>query len=87
MWNDSIDSFDQTEQVKAQIKTATNSLTTGQKALVAVKNNDQSKSAIYLVSGSGTNGNNDITLDLLGIVGNQIDNNDKLASGGVIEFA
>ena len=87
VWNDSIDSFDQTEQVKAQIKTATNSLTTGQKALVAVKNNDQSKSAIYLVSGSGTNGNNDITLDLLGIVGNQIDNNDKLASGGVIEFA
>ena len=51
-----------------------------------MKNNDQSKSAIYLVSGSGT-GNNDITLDLLGIVGNKIDNNDKLASGGVIEFA
>ena len=86
VWNDSIDSFDQTEQVKTQIKTATNSLTTGQKALVAVKNNDQSKSAIYLVSGSGT-GNNDITLDLLGIVGHKIDNNDKLASGGVIEFA
>ena len=86
VWNDSIDSFDQTEQVKAQIKTAASSLTTGQKALVAVKNNDQSKSAIYLVSGSGT-GNNDITLDLLGIVGNKIDNNDKLASGGVIEFA
>ena len=87
VWNDSIDSFDQTEQVKAQIKTATNSLTTGQKALVAVKNNDQSKSAIYLVSGSGTNGNNDITLDLLGIVGNKIDTNDKLAANGVIEFA
>lgn len=87
VWNDSIDSFDQTEQVKAQIKTATNSLTTGQKALVAVKNNDQSKSAIYLVSGSGTNGNNDITLDLLGIVGNKIDTNDKLAASGVIEFA
>ena len=87
VWNDNIDSFDQTEQVKAQIKTAANNLTTGQKALVAVKNNDQSKSAIYLVSGSGTNGNNDITLDLLGIVGNKIDNNDKLASGGVIEFA
>lgn len=86
VWNDSINSFDQTEQVKAQIKTAASSLTTGQKALVAVKNNDQSKSAIYLVSGSGT-GNNDITLDLLGIVGNKIDNNDKLASGGVIEFA
>ena len=88
VWNDGISGFDQIEQVKAQIKTAANSLTTGQKALVAVKNNDQSKSAIYLVSGSGSGtGNNDITLDLLGIVGNKIDNNDKLASGGVIEFA
>ena len=86
VWNDSIDSFDQTEQVKAQIKTAASSLTTGQKALVAVKNNDQSKSAIYLVSGSGT-GNNDITLDLLGIVGHKIDNQDKLGTSGVIEFA
>ena len=86
VWNDSIDSFDQTEQVKAQIKTAASSLTTGQKALVAVKNNDQSKSAIYLVSGAGT-GTNDITLDLLGIVGNKIDTNDKLAANGVIEFA
>lgn len=88
VWNDSIDSFDQTEQVKAQIKTAASSLTTGQKALVAVKNNDQSKSAIYLVSGSGTSGNSDnITLDLLGIVGHKIDTQDKLAASGVIEFA
>ena len=86
VWNDGISGFDQIEQVKTQIKTAANSLTTGQKALVAVKNNDQSKSAIYLVSGSGT-GNNDITLDLLGIVGHKIDNQDKLGTGGVIEFA
>ena len=87
VWNDSISGFDQIEQVKAQIKTAANNLTTGQKALVAVKNTDQSKSAIYLVSGPGTNGNNDITLDLLGIVGHNIDTNDKLGNAGVIEFA
>ena len=86
VWNDGISNFDQTEQVKTQIQTAASSLTTGQKALVAVKNNDQSKSAIYLVSGSGT-GNNDITLDLLGIVGHKIDNQDKLGTSGVIEFA
>ena len=86
VWNDGIEGFDKQDQVKAQIQTAASSLTTGQKALVAVKNNDQSKSAIYLVSGSGT-GNNDITLDLLGIVGHKIDNQDKLSTGGVIEFA
>ncbi|KAF0590684.1 MAG: hypothetical protein CGEMS_0741 [Candidatus Campylobacter infans] len=89
VWNDGISGFDQIEQVKAQIKTAANSLTTGQKALVAINNGDTSnqKSAIYLVSGSGTNGNNDITLDLLGIVGHKIDNQDKLGTSGVIEFA
>lgn len=86
VWNDGISGFDQIEQVKAQIKTAANNLTTGQKALVAVKNTEQNKSAIYLVSGSGT-GNNDITLDLLGIVGHKIDNQDKLAANGIIEFA
>ncbi len=88
VWNDSISSFDQIEQVKAQIKTAANSLTTGQKALVAINNGDTSnnKSAIYLVSGAGT-GTNDITLDLLGIVGHKIDTGDKLAANGVIEFA
>ncbi len=88
VWNDSINGFDQIEQVKAQIKTAASSLTTGQKALVAINNDDTSnqKSAIYLVSGSGT-GNNDITLDLLGIVGHKIDNQDKLGTSGVIEFA
>ena len=88
VWNDSINGFDQIEQVKAQIKTAASSLTTGQKALVAINNGDTSnqKSAIYLVSGSGT-GNNDITLDLLGIVGHKIDNQDKLGTSGVIEFA
>ena len=88
VWNDSINDFDQIEQVKAQIKTAASSLTTGQKALVAINNGDTSnqKSAIYLVSGSGT-GNNDITLDLLGIVGHKIDNQDKLGTSGVIEFA
>ena len=86
VWNDGISGFDQIEQVKAQIKTAANNLTTGQKALVAVKNTEQNKSAIYLVSGAGT-GTNDITLDLLGIVGHNIDNQDKLGTGGVIEFA
>ena len=86
VWNDGISNFDQIEQVKAQIKTAANSLTTGQKALVAVKNTEQNKSAIYLVSGSGT-GADGITLDLLGIVGHNIDNQDKLGTSGVIEFA
>ena len=89
VWNDGISDFDQIEQVKAQIKTAANNLTTGQKALVAINNGDTSnqKSAIYLVSGSGSGtGNNDITLDLLGIVGHKIDTNDKLGNAGVIEF-
>ena len=89
VWHEEMNDFSNAEQVKAKIKNTASSLTSGQKALVAINNSDTSnqKSAIYLVSGSGTNGNNDITLDLLGIVGNKIDNNDKLASGGVIEFA
>ena len=90
VWNDKMSDseFSNTEQVKAKIKEAAKNLNDNQKALVAVKNNDESKSAIYLVSGSGTNGNSDnITLDLLGIVGHKIDNQDKLGTGGVIEFA
>lgn len=90
VWNDKMSDseFSNTEQVKAKIKQAANNLNDNQKALVAVKNNDESKSAIYLVSGSGTNGNGEnITLDLLGIVGHKIDNGDKLGTGGVIEFA
>ena len=90
VWNDKMSDseFSNTEQVKAKIKQAANNLNDNQKALVAVKNNDESKSAIYLVSGSGTNGNGEnITLDLLGIVGHKIDNQDKLAASGVIEFA
>lgn len=90
VWNDKMSDseFSNTEQVKAKIKQAANNLNDNQKALVAVKNNDESKSAIYLVSGSGTNGNGEnITLDLLGIVGHKIDNGDKLAANGVIEFA
>ena len=90
VWHEGMNDFSNAEQVKAKIKDAASSLTSGQKALVAINNGDTSnqKSAIYLVSGSGSGtGNNDITLDLLGIVGNKIDNNDKLASGGVIEFA
>ncbi len=89
VWNDKMNDseFSNTEQVKAKIKQAANNLNDNQKALVAVKNNDESKSAIYLVSGSGTNGNGEnITLDLLGIVGHKIDNQDKLGTGGVIEF-
>ena len=89
VWNDKMSDseFSNTEQVKAKIKQAANNLNDNQKALVAVKNNDESKSAIYLVSGSGTNGNGEnITLDLLGIVGHKIDTNDKLADKGVIEF-
>ena len=89
VWNDKMSDseFSNTEQVKAKIKQAANNLNDNQKALVAVKNNDESKSAIYLVSGSGTNGNGEnITLDLLGIVGHKIDNGDKLGTGGVIEF-
>ena len=85
VWNDGIDGFDKQDQVKTQIKDVANNL--NGKALVAVNNkatNGDSKSAIYLVSGSGTN---DITLDLLGIVGHKIDNQDKLGTGGVIEFA
>ena len=90
VWNDKMkdNEFGSTEQVKAKIKEAAKNLNDNQKALVAVKNNDESKSAIYLVSGSGTSGNSDnITLDLLGIVGHKIDNQDKLGTGGVIEFA
>ena len=90
VWNDKMNDseFSNTEQVKAKIKQAANNLNDNQKALVAVKNNDESKSAIYLVSGPGTNGNGEnITLDLLGIVGHKIDNGDKLAANGVIEFA
>ena len=89
VWNDKMNDseFSNTEQVKAKIKQAANNLNDNQKALVAVKNNDESKSAIYLVSGSGTNGNSDnITLDLLGIVGHKIDTQDKLGNAGVIEF-
>lgn len=88
VWNDKMqdNEFGNTEQVKAKIKEAAKNLNDNQKALVAVKNNDESKSAIYLVSGSGT-GADGITLDLLGIVGNKIDTNDKLAANGVIEFA
>ena len=89
VWNDKMSDseFSNTEQVKAKIKQAANNLNDNQKALVAVKNNDESKSAIYLVSGSGTNGNGEnITLDLLGIVGHKIDNGDKLGTGGIIEF-
>ena len=89
VWNETMNDFNSIEQVKAKIKEAAKNLNSGQKALVAIKNGDTNndKSAIYLVSGSGTNGDTNITLDLLGIVGHKIDNNDKLASGGVIEFA
>lgn len=88
VWNETMSDFNSTEQVKTKIKEAAKNLSSGQKALVAINNGDTSndKSAIYLVSGSGT-GNNDITLDLLGIVGHKIDNQDKLAANGVIEFA
>ena len=90
VWNDNMSDseFNNADQVKAKIKEAAKNLNDNQKALVAVKNNNADKSAIYLVSGSGTNGNSDnITLDLLGIVGHKIDNQDKLGTGGVIEFA
>ncbi len=90
VWHERMNDFSNAEQVKAKIKDAASSLTSGQKALVAINNSDTSnqKSAIYLVSSSGTNGNSDnITLDLLGIVGHKIDNQDKLGTGGVIEFA
>ena len=89
VWHEGMNDFSNAEQVKAKIKDAATGLTSGQKALVAINNSDTSnqKSAIYLVSGSGTNGNNDITLDLLGIVGHKIDNQDKLGTSGVIEFA
>ena len=88
VWHEGMNDFSNAEQVKAKIKDAASSLTSGQKALVAINNSggntNDNKSAIYLVEGGN---NSEITLDLLGIVGNKIDNNDKLASGGVIEFA
>ena len=90
VWNDNMSDseFNNADQVKAKIKEVAKNLNDNQKALVAVKNNNADKSAIYLVSGSGTNGNSDnITLDLLGIVGHKIDTQDKLAANGVIEFA
>ena len=91
VWQNNISSdFDKQETVKQQIKDAGKHLNNGQKALVAINNGDTSnnKSAIYLVSGSGTDTTDEnITLDLLGIVGHKIDNQDKLAASGVIEFA
>ncbi len=91
VWQNNISSdFDKQETVKQQIKDAGKHLNNGQKALVAINNGDTSnnKSAIYLVSGSGTDTTDEnITLDLLGIVGHKIDNGDKLAANGVIEFA
>ena len=89
VWNETMNDFNSTEQVKAKIKDAAKNLNSGQKAIVAIKNGDTNndKSAIYLVSGSGTDGDTNITLDLLGIVGHKIDTNDKLAASGVIEFA
>lgn len=88
VWNETMNDFNSTEQVKAKIKDAAKNLNSGQKALVAIKNGDTNndKSAIYLVSGSGTDGDTNITLDLLGIVGHKIDTNDKLGTDGVIEF-
>lgn len=89
VWNDNMSDseFNNADQVKAKIKEAAKNLNDNQKALVAVKNNNADKSAIYLVSGSGTDGQSDnITLDLLGIVGHKIDNQDKLGNAGVIEF-
>ena len=79
--------FDKQDQVKEKIKTAAKDIGSNKQALVAIKNDDEKKSAIYLVKGgSDTTNGNDITLDLLGIVGHKIDTNDKLGNAGVIEF-
>ena len=91
VWHEEMNDFSNAEQVKAKIKNAASSLTSGQKALVAINNSggntNDNKSAIYLVKGgSDTTNGSDITLDLLGIVGHKIDNQDKLAASGVIEF-
>lgn len=88
VWNDKMSDFDKQDQVKEKIKTAAKNIGSNKQALVAIKNDDEKKSAIYLVKGgSDTTNGNDITLDLLGIVGHKIDNGDKLAANGVIEFA
>ena len=88
VWNDKMSDFDKQDQVKEKIKTAAKDIGSNKQALVAIKNDDEKKSAIYLVKGgSDTTNGNDITLDLLGIVGHKIDNGDKLAANGVIEFA
>lgn len=88
VWHEGMNDFSNAEQVKAKIKDAASSLTSGQKALVAINNSggntNDNKSAIYLVEGGN---NKEITLDLLGIVGHKIDNQDKLGTSGVIEFA
>ena len=88
VWHEGMNDFSNAEQVKAKIKDAASNLTSGQKALVAINNSggntNDNKSAIYLVEGGN---NKEITLDLLGIVGHKIDNQDKLAASGVIEFA
>ena len=87
VWHEGMNDFSNAEQVKAKIKDAASNLTSGQKALVAINNSggntNDNKSAIYLVEGGN---NKEITLDLLGIVGHKIDNQDKLAASGVIEF-
>ena len=88
VWHEGMNDFSNAEQVKAKIKDAASNLTSGQKALVAINNSggntNDNKSAIYLVEGGN---NSEITLDLLGIVGHKIDNQDKLVASGVIEFA
>ena len=87
VWNDKMSDFDKQDQVKEKIKTAAKDIGSNKQALVAIKNDDEKKSAIYLVKGgSDTTNGNDITLDLLGIVGHKIDTNDKLGNAGVIEF-
>ena len=86
VWNETMSDFDKDTQVKEKIKNAANNLGKDKQALVAINNSGDTsnqKSAIYLVKGGD---NNDITLDLLGIVGHKIDTNDKLADKGVIEF-
>ncbi len=88
VWNDKMSDFDKQDQVKEKIKTAAKDIGSNKQALVAIKNDDEKKSAIYLVKGgSDTTNGNDITLDLLGIVGHKIDTGDKLGNAGVIEFA
>ena len=84
VWANAIADLTNKTAVKNALKNAAKDMGADKKALVAVKNTDDSKSALYLVTGN--NDAEQVTCDLLGVVGHKIDNGDSIADG-VINFA